>query len=77
MRDQRIILKYHTDIPLFHGNRRQILLAHKNISLIRILQTRNDPKKCRLSTAGGAQKGEQMPVLYLKGNIFQNTCITK
>ena len=77
VRDQRVVLEHHADVPLFDRNVRDILPADDHAAGIRVLQTGNDPQQRRLSAAGRSQKRQKMFILYLEAQVVEDFILSE
>ena len=69
VRPQGIVLKHHADVSLVGRNGVHFFLTEKDLALVGLVKAPNEPEDRRLSATGRAEKGEQLSVLDVEGNV--------
>ena len=77
MREQRILLEHRVDLPLM---RRDIINPHTvkgDVSRRGRRETADNPQRCGLSTAAGAQKCEEFRIVDIQIDVIENQLVVK
>ena len=77
MREQRIFLEHRVDLPLM---RRDIINPHTvkgDVSRRGCRETANNPQRCGLATAAGAQKCEEFGIVDVEIDVIENQLVVK
>ena len=69
---QSIVLKDNVEAPLLHGGTGQVLPVVTNPAAVSIHNAKDQIQQRGLSTAGGAQNGNDLSVCHLQGDILQH-----
>ena len=77
MREQRILLEHRVDLPLM---RRDIINPHTvkgDVSRRGRRETADNPQRCGLATAAGAQKCEEFRIVDIQIDVIENQLVVK